>query len=64
MGTWTDEEVMQRQLTRIIEGIQEGHLHPTVDRIFPAEEVQKAHQFIHDAKNIGKVLLKFSEKEE
>ncbi len=64
MGTWTNEAVMQRQLNRIIEGIQEGHLKPTVDRIFPAEEVQKAHQFIHDAKNIGKVLLKFSEIEE
>jgi hypothetical protein len=30
-----------------------------VDRIFDAEHIQEAHQYIHDAKNIGKVLLRF-----
>ena len=59
MGTWTDEKVMRQQLQRIIEGIQSGHLEPIIDSVFPAEEVQAAHQHIHDAKNIGKVLLKF-----
>lgn len=59
MGTWSDEAVMHRQLQRIIEGIQTGHLDPVIDRVFGAEDVQAAHQHIHDAKNIGKVLLKF-----
>lgn len=61
MGTWTNEKVMQEQLERIIEGIQSGHLEPIIDRVFPAEEVHLAHQHIHDAKNIGKVLLKFED---
>ena len=61
MGTWSDERVMHEQLERIVEGIQTGHLEPIVDTVFPAEQVQAAHQHIHDAKNIGKVLLKFEE---
>lgn len=61
MGTWSNEVVMQSQLARIVEGIQTGHLEPIVDRVFAAEDVQAAHQYIHDAKNIGKVLLKFED---
>jgi NADPH:quinone reductase-like Zn-dependent oxidoreductase len=61
MGTWSDEGVMQTQLDRILKGIEDGNLNPTVDSIFPAEKVQDAHQYIHDAKNIGKVLLQFSQ---
>jgi NADPH:quinone reductase-like Zn-dependent oxidoreductase len=63
MGTWEDEKVMHAQLGRIVQGIQTGHLEPIIDQIFDAEDVQKAHQHIHDAKNIGKVLLKFEDVE-
>jgi NADPH:quinone reductase-like Zn-dependent oxidoreductase len=63
MGTWSDETVMHEQLQRIVSGIQSGHLVPIIDSIFPAEEVQAAHQHIHDAGNIGKVLLKFEDVE-
>ena len=60
MGTWTDEKVMRQQLQRIIEGIQSGHLEPIIDSVcFPRKFT--AHQHIHDAKNIGKVLLKFED---
>ena len=61
MGTWTNETVMQTQLKRIVDGIQDGHLDPVVDRVFKAEDVREAHQYIHDGKNIGKVLLKFED---
>jgi NADPH:quinone reductase-like Zn-dependent oxidoreductase len=54
---------MHAQLGRIVQGIQTGHLEPIIDQIFDAEDVQKAHQHIHDAKNIGKVLLKFEDVE-
>ena len=64
MGTWTDETVMRTQLKRIVDGIQDGHLDPIVDRVFDAEDVREAHQYIHDAKNIGKVLLKFEDVED
>jgi len=60
MGTWKDESVMVQQLARIIEGIKLGHLEPVIDSVYAAEDVAKAHQHIHDAKNVGKVLLKFN----
>ena len=42
-----------------MEGIKTGKLDPVIDSIFDIEDAAKAHQHIHDAKNIGKVLLKF-----
>ena len=59
MGTWNDEAVIAEQLHRIIEGINAGKLDPVIDSIFPVEQAAQAHQHIHDAKNIGKVLLSF-----
>ena len=59
MGTWKDETAMSEQLFRIMEGIELGKLSPVIDSIFDAEDVALAHQYIHDAKNIGKVLLRF-----
>lgn len=59
MGTWKDEDAMSEQLFRIMEGIELGILSPVIDSIFDAEDVALAHQHIHDAKNIGKVLLRF-----
>ena len=47
------------QLQRILEGINSGRLAPVIDSVFDAEDVAKAHQYIHDGKNIGKVLLRF-----
>lgn len=64
MGTWSNEAVMQKQLDRIVEGIQAGHLEPVIDRVFNAEDVREAHKHIHDAKNIGKVLLRFHDLDE
>ena len=59
MGTWKDEDAMSEQLFRIMEGIELGVLSPVIDSIFNAEDVALAHQHLHDAKNIGKVLLRF-----
>lgn len=59
MGTWNDEKVMATQLQRILEGVKAGVLDPVIDSIFAVEDAAKAHQHIHDAKNIGKVLLRF-----
>lgn len=59
MGTWKDEDAMSEQLYKIMEGIKLGHLKPVIDSVFDAEDVAEAHQYIHDAKNIGKVLLRF-----
>lgn len=60
MGTWKDESAMAEQLHRILDGVKDGHLKPVIDSVFDASDVAKAHQHIHDAKNVGKVLLKFN----
>ena len=52
---------MSDQLLRILEGIKLGKLSPVIDSVFDAKDVANAHQYIHDAKNVGKVLLKFAE---
>ena len=59
-GYLENEVVMAQQLNRIMEGIEQGHLKPVIDSVFEAKDAAKAHQHIHDAKNIGKVLLKFN----
>lgn len=59
MGTWKNEAVMLKQLQRIMEGVIAGALNPVIDSIFDVEDVAKAHQHLHDGKNIGKVLLRF-----
>jgi NADPH:quinone reductase-like Zn-dependent oxidoreductase len=59
MGTWNDETVIAEQLHRIIDGIKQGVLDPVIDSVYPVEGAAEAHQHIHDAKNIGKVLLSF-----
>jgi NADPH:quinone reductase-like Zn-dependent oxidoreductase len=61
MGTWPDEAVMTEQMERIVNGIKQGVLDPIIDSVFDARDVAKAHQHIHDGKNIGKVLLRFEE---
>ena len=59
MGTWSDEEVMRTHMQALFSGIADGHLNPVIDRSFPSTDVQNAHKYLHEAKNIGKVLLKF-----
>ncbi len=52
-------DILLPSWNKMIEVIEENNLHPVIlkDHIFPMSEVSKAHQFIHDRKNIGKVLL-------
>jgi NADPH:quinone reductase-like Zn-dependent oxidoreductase len=37
----------------------DGSLKPVIDSVFDVEDIAKAHQYLHDGKNIGKVLLRF-----
>ena len=44
----------------VMKKIENKHYSPTLDRIFHASEVQKAHQCIEDRKNLGKVVIDLS----
>lgn len=37
--------------------LENGTLHPVVDCVLPIQEAQSAHHFVHQNKNIGKVVL-------
>ncbi|MGH9600823.1 MAG: zinc-binding dehydrogenase [Terriglobales bacterium] len=49
--------VMKEQLEEIFRMYQSGQVKPVVGKTFPLAEVAAAHRYIHDRKNIGKVVL-------
>ena len=58
MLAWWDRE---KSLTRVIEPLMEdlnaGRLRPVVAEAFPFDRAPDAHRFIHERRNIGKVVL-------
>jgi NADPH:quinone reductase-like Zn-dependent oxidoreductase len=45
-------------LFRVARLFERGLLKPVVDKVFPLEEVQKAHEYLESGKHFGKVVLK------
>lgn len=45
--------------TVVIPLLREGIVKPNVDRVFAAENVREAHQYVESNKNFGKVVLEF-----
>jgi NADPH:quinone reductase-like Zn-dependent oxidoreductase len=37
--------------------LEEGGIHPVIDRVFPIEEAQAAHAYVRENRNTGKVIL-------
>jgi NADPH:quinone reductase-like Zn-dependent oxidoreductase len=50
-------DLIAPQLVALMEMYQKGEIAPLVDRAFPFTEAAAAHQYIHDRKSKGKVLL-------
>ena len=50
-------ELLEPQFSDLLSMYQKGQLEPHVDRSFPFSEAAAAHQYIHDRKAKGKVLL-------
>ena len=53
------EDKIQRAIIELFKLVQEGKLTPIIDKIFPYTESDKAHRYIQDRKNFGKVLIDF-----
>ena len=53
------EDKIQRAVTELYKLVQNGKLSPIIDKVFPYSESHKAHGYIQDRKNFGKVLLDF-----
>ena len=54
---WNDEVLLAPQIEALLAYAREGKLTPRVDRSFPLAEAAAAHRYIHERRNIGKVVL-------
>ena len=51
------EGVLRRQMIELLRLYAEGAIQPFVGKTFPLEKAAEAHRYIHDRKNVGKVVL-------
>jgi NADPH:quinone reductase-like Zn-dependent oxidoreductase len=49
--------LLRRELAEIFQMYASGKVKPVIGKIFPLADAAKAHRFIHDRKNVGKVIL-------
>jgi len=49
--------LLRSEMDEIFRMYAEGKIKPVIGKIFPLEEGAAAHQYIHERKNIGKVIL-------
>lgn len=54
---WHEPEKARIWMQKILNGVEEGWINPHVDTTFDFDNVGKAHQYIEERKNIGKVIL-------
>jgi len=54
---WSEESLLRPQIEQLLRYASEGRIRPRVDRTFPLAEGAAAHQYIHERRNIGKVVL-------
>ena len=55
------ENKIQQAVKALHNLAKNGKIKPVIDRVFPFTEADKAHAYIQDRKNFGKVLLDFRE---
>ena len=53
------EDKIERAVAALSQIVQKNKIRPVIDRVFPFSEAHKAHSYIQDRKNFGKVLLDF-----
>ena len=54
---WNSRELIEPQMVALLGYARDGKLTPRVDRAFPLAEAAAAHQYIHQRRNVGKVVL-------
>lgn len=54
---WHETERMREWFTPILEGCESGWVKPHVDKVFKFSEASKAHDYLEERKNFGKVIL-------
>ncbi len=54
---WSEQALLRPQMEALLRYAREGKITPRVDRAFPFSQAADAHRYIHERRNIGKVLL-------
>lgn len=57
LGWWDREGSLARAIDPLAEDLAAGRLNPVVAESFPFEQAGDAHRFLHERRNIGKVVL-------
>lgn len=52
-------EATKRFIEDVLPLFESGKIKPNVDKIFPLEEIQKAHEYVESNESFGKVVLEF-----
>ena len=54
---WNVPDIMLPQLAVLLDHARAGAIRPRIDRAFPFSQAADAHRYIHERRNIGKVML-------
>ncbi len=54
---WEETRLVRGWVEEILRGVQDGWVNPHVDRPFRLEEAARAHRYLEERRNIGKVVL-------
>jgi len=54
---WDEQEKVSEWMSAILDGVKKGWIKPHVDKVFRFEEAGKAHLYMEERKNTGKVIL-------
>jgi len=54
---WEEAPKVNGWMREVLKGVEEGWVNPHVDRTFPFAEAGKAHAYIEQRRNVGKVVL-------
>lgn len=57
LSWWDREGSLARVVEPLVEGLVSGALEPVVAEAFPFDRAADAHRFIHERRNVGKVVL-------
>jgi NADPH:quinone reductase-like Zn-dependent oxidoreductase len=56
---WSAEHILRPQIEALLGYARGGRIRPRVGRAFPVAEAAAAHHYIHERRNVGKVVLTF-----
>jgi NADPH:quinone reductase-like Zn-dependent oxidoreductase len=56
---WEAAGVLQPQMQALLAFARAGRVKPRVDRAFRVDDAAAAHRYMHERRNVGKVVLTF-----